>query len=116
LTAGTSVVPDLLAIRTPRAGDRGYVLAAEIDLGGERLKTVFVPKLTRLCEEIVEWAGGAPAIVLVLTRGPRRREALATAVSNLSATIMVELLPVESGRAGLRHLRTQLDGTVPDRY
>lgn len=54
LTAETRVVPDLLAIRTPRAGERGYVLAAEIDLGGERLKTVFVPKLARLCEEIME--------------------------------------------------------------
>jgi hypothetical protein len=112
LAAGTTVVPDLLAIRSPREEDRGFLLAAEIDLGSERLKAVFVPKLARLCEELAEWAGAAPAVVLVLTRGPRRREALAAAVSNLSATVLVELLPAESGRACLRRLRDQLAGAA----
>jgi len=34
LAPGTGVVPDLLAIRPPSAGDRGLILVAEIDLGG----------------------------------------------------------------------------------
>lgn len=117
LTAATTVVPDLLAIRTPRSNECGYVLAAEIDLGGERLKTVFVPKLARLCEEVTGWSSGAPAIVLVLTRGPRRREALAAAARDFTTAtaVLVELLPVETGRAGLKQLTRQLEGAAGPR-
>ena len=114
LTAGTRVVPDLLAIRPPRGTEQGYLLAVEIDLGGERLKTVLVPKLARLCEEVTDWSGGAPAIVLVLTRGPRRREALDAAAQGLATEtpVVIELLPLETGRAGLRRLAMQLEGAA----
>jgi hypothetical protein len=108
LGAGGGAIPDVLAIRKPRAGERGFVLAVEIDLGAERLKSVFLPKLARLRLIAEEWAGDAPAAILVLTRGRGRIAALRAAVDAGPVPVIVEELPREPGRAGLRMLRATL--------
>jgi hypothetical protein len=107
-----TIVPDVLAVRTPRSDDRGYALAVEVDLGAERLKSVFLPKLARLREQVAEWAGGAPALVLVLTRGERRILALRTALASDAVPVLVQSLPLVTGRPGLRALQEVLAGTT----
>ena len=56
-----SAIPDVLAIRAPHERDPGFVLACEVDLGGERVKGVFAPKLVKLASLLRTWAAGAPA-------------------------------------------------------
>lgn len=107
-----TVVPDVLAIRTPHAADKGFALAVEVDLGAERLKSVLLPKLTRLRDQLTEWAGGAPAVILVLTRGERRIAAMRTALVAGVVPVLVEGLPVATGRAGLRALQDLLAGAT----
>lgn len=108
--AGTrGVVPDVLAIRSPRSGDLGFLLAVEIDLGGERLKAVFLPKLKALLQAALEWSGGAPAAVVVLTRGERRAAAIRLGLEGEPAPVLVTLLPSVPGRAGLRELASRLE-------
>jgi len=106
------IVPDVLAIRAPRPGDRGFALAVEVDLGAERLKSVFLPKLGRLRERVGEWAGGAPAVILVLTRGERRILSLRTALLPHVVPILVQSLPLATGRAGLQALQKVLAGAT----
>jgi len=106
------VVPDVLAIRTPRAEDKGFALAVEVDLGAERLKSVLLPKLARLTDQLAEWAGGAPAAVLVLTRSERRIAAIRTALVTGVVPVLVEGLPLATGRAGLRALQDLLAGAT----
>jgi hypothetical protein len=103
-----TVVPDVLAIRTPRAEHKGFALAVEVDLGAERLKSVLLPKLARLRDQLVEWAGGAPAAVLVLTRGERRIAAMRTALISGAVPVLVEGLPPLTGRPGLHALQELL--------
>jgi hypothetical protein len=99
-------IPDVLAIRTPHADDAGLLVAAEVDLGGERLNAIFLPKLVRLQELMRDWAGKAPARVLVLTRGAQRAAILERfAAGNLEIAIEVALLPNDNGREALQALR-----------
>lgn len=101
-------IPDLLALRASRESDLGFVLACEVDLGGERVKGVFAPKLVKLASLLGMWAAGAPALILVLTRGERRAAILRGAVAELEVPTVVDELPGVFGRAGLRVLRDKL--------
>jgi hypothetical protein len=113
LGSNGGVIPDVLAIRKPREGDRGFLLAVEVDLGAERMKSIFLPKLARLRLSAAEWAGGAPAAILVLTRGRGRVAALQAAVDpNDAVPILVQELPHDPGRPGLRVLRDLLAGAT----
>lgn len=105
-----AAIPDVLAVRRPRPGDAGLALAIEVDLGGERLKTTFVPKLTSLAGLLATWAGGVPAGIVVFTRGVGRAEALKAQLeaAALPVPAAVELLPVEVARPGLKALRVLL--------
>jgi DNA-binding MarR family transcriptional regulator len=107
-----TIVPDVLAIRTPRGTDAGYVLAVEVDLGGERLKSVLLPKLARLREQLTQWAGGAPTAVLVLTRGEHRIVALRAGLAADGVPVLVERLPALAGRSGLCALQNLLVSAV----
>lgn len=99
-------IPDLLAIRKPDASGPGQVLAAEVDLGGERLNAIFLPKLLRLQDLMYEWAGNAPASILILTKGAQRAAILQRfAGEALTIPTAVALLPDENGREGLRQVR-----------
>lgn len=99
-------IPDLLAVRSPQDGDPGLLVAAEVDLGGERLNAVFFPKLARLRQLVREWAADAPAYIVVFTRGAQRAAHLAQfATESDDVPISVALLPEENGRVALSTLR-----------
>ncbi len=101
------VIPDLLAIRATPARPPGRVWAIEIDLGGERLKGTLLPKLALLARDLTSWANGGEARIVVLTRGTKRLQALRTAVAaaSLPVPVAADLLPRETGRAGIEALR-----------
>lgn len=86
-----TVWPDLLCLWKPNDGDPGSALAIEVDLGGEPVKTVLVPKTLELIGFLSGWTAGAPAAILLLTAGVRRRdslrEALAAAVGNFPLAV-----------------------------
>lgn len=113
LGANADAIPDLLAIRKPRGTDRGFVLACEIDLGAERLKGVFLPKLARLVAAVQAWADRSPAAILILTRGGRRAEAIRESIGGASSLpMLVATLPATAGREGLRDLQRELEGAT----
>jgi hypothetical protein len=91
-----TVWPDLLCLWKPN-GDAGAALAIEVDLGGEPVKTVLVPKTLELIGFLTGWTADAPAAILLLTATARRRdslrEALAPAVSGfpLAVEMLAEL-------------------------
>jgi hypothetical protein len=74
-----SVWPDLLCLWKPN-GNSGSALAIEVDLGGEPVKTVLVPKTLELIGFLTDWTAGAPAAILLLTATLRRRDSLRTAL------------------------------------
>ena len=75
-----SVWPDLLCLWRPCDEDPGSALAIEVDLGGEPVKTVLVPKTLELMGFLREWIGDAPAAILLLTATARRRDSLRNAL------------------------------------
>jgi hypothetical protein len=105
-----AAIPDVLAIRVGEDGAPEGVLAVEVDLGGERLKNVLVPKLGVLQETLAGWCSGQPTAIVVLTVGARRIAALTAAVQVLPQTIpvLVYSLPRQSARPGLAELRRTL--------
>jgi hypothetical protein len=104
------VIPDLLAFRNGPTGATEAVLAIEVDLGGEGLKNVLVPKLVVLRNTLAEWASGQPAAVIVLTVGPRRIAALNAALAALPHQVPVFVFPLPhiTGKPGLTNLRASL--------
>jgi len=76
------------------------------------LKSVFLPKLARLREQVGEWAAEAPGLVLVLTRGERRILALRAALVDGVVPVLVQTLPLATGRLGLRALQDVLAGAT----
>lgn len=99
-------IPDLLAIYDlPTIGKR-LVIPIEVDLGAERLKATFLPKLG-MCAGLLtnEWAPYDPGVIFVFTKGRRRAlSLLKMAPGSLSVPIIVQLLPNASGRETLRAL------------
>src|SRR5205085_4840864 len=71
-----AVWPDLLCLWKPHDGDAGSALAIEVDLGGEPVKSVLVPKTLELIGFLTAWTAGAPAAILLLTATARRRDSL----------------------------------------
>jgi len=100
------VIPDLLCLthRTDEHG--GAVLAVEVDLGGEPIASVLVPKTMKLVSFLRPYAGSATAILL-LTVGERRRRTVEKALrqARLGLPIAVAALDaftsenVRSGRS-----------------
>jgi hypothetical protein len=78
-----AVWPDLLCLWKPRTADLGSALAIEVDLGGEPVKTVLVPKTLELIGFLREWMGNAPAAILLLTATARRRDSLRDALASV---------------------------------
>jgi hypothetical protein len=89
--AKLAVWPDLLCLWKPRGSDPGSVLAIEVDLGGEPVKKVLVPKTLELIGFLTDWTAGASAAILMLTATARRRdslrEILTTAVGDLPLAV-----------------------------
>lgn len=96
-----TVWPDLLCLWIPGEDRPGSALAIEVDLGGEPVKSVLVPKTLELIGFLSGWTEGAPAAILLLTATTRRchslREALASAVGDFP--LVVETLAALSGAA-----------------
>ncbi|MGH9424003.1 MAG: hypothetical protein ACRD3J_28770 [Thermoanaerobaculia bacterium] len=120
LSPPPAAIPDVLAIRQDDAsgeasGEAGIVCACEVDLGGERLARVFLPKLIKLNDLVRDWSGGARSSVVVLTRGAQRaasiREFLATGAREHLESVVHEL-PSSSGIDGLASLRKILSVVV----
>ncbi|HUP60719.1 MAG TPA: hypothetical protein VNA69_09910 [Thermoanaerobaculia bacterium] len=109
-----AAIPDLLALRLGAEEATEAAIAIEIDLGGERLKNVFVPKLAVLRETLAGWASGQPAAVVILTIGPRRIAALRAAIEAQVHHVpaFVFALPAQPGRPGLALLRATLSAVV----
>ncbi len=95
-------IPDLLLV-TRTNGASGRVLAMEIDLGTERLTATFLPKLRILIDVLHRLAHGRRIGVIVLTRGPKRLEALRAGLAEIDAPvpILAKELPKTTGLEGL---------------
>jgi hypothetical protein len=102
-TPRPAAIPDVLASFSFPRGD-SLLLAVEIDRGSESIASVFAPKLRELCAVLGAWSGSATGVILVFTKGVRRREAIQRCVVKFPLEIVTELLPPVSGRAALRHL------------
>jgi len=102
-------IPDLLAFPPAATGGVAGLLAVEVDMGTEPLK-VFVPKLAVLRDMVVQWSGAQPAVVLVLTVGPRRILAMEKAVAEHADRVGVVVLPLPaaSGRMAAQELSALL--------
>ena len=99
-------IPDVLAVRSPQADNAGHLVAAEVDLGGERLNAIFLPKLVRLQKLVREWAADAPSQIVVFTRGAQRAALLEQFAAQIpEIPISVALLPEQNGRDALKVLR-----------
>jgi len=105
-------IPDVLAVT--QGGSSSAVLGIEVDLGGEALRSVFVPKLGVLQSVLRDLSKGEACAILVLTSTERRRDAIAAATSDLdgSIPIAIETLPREGGRNGLQALERMFNPSV----
>jgi hypothetical protein len=102
-------IPDLLACWSGRIATRGVLLACEIDLGCERLATVFFPKLERLRELLSDAAEGDRAGIVVFTRGSRRLQLFEGQACEPSIPVMPFVLPNACGtREGILEFRSLL--------
>jgi hypothetical protein len=102
-------IPDLLARWPGQTGTRGLLLACEIDLGCERLATVFLPKLKRLRGLLSDVAEVDRAGIVVFTRGSRRVELLEGHACEASIPVMPFAMPNASGsREGILEFRSLL--------
>jgi len=100
-----AAIPDVLASFTEPASQPALLLGVEVDLGSERLKAVFLPKLEKLCTVMAEWAGDATPAIVLLTNNIRRRDALRAAAAGLPIAVVAEMLPPMPGRPGLAELQ-----------
>lgn len=100
-TPRPAAIPDVLASFVSPPEQPALLLGVEIDRGSENLASVFLPKLEKLCDVLSIWAGGAAAVIVVLTNNVRRRDALRTRAGSLPLPVIAELLPVAAGRLGL---------------
>jgi hypothetical protein len=103
LSAATGMsVPDVLALsQVPKAP----LIAVEVDRATERMAVV-LQKLRALDGTLATLASDTDAAIVFLTIGERRVQAVrkATAGTSFRASVVVEGLPRESGRPGLRTL------------
>jgi hypothetical protein len=109
-----AAIPDVLALRASVDGEPEAALAIEVDLGGERLKNVLVPKLGVLRDTLTSWAAGQPAAIIVLTVGNRRLAALEAALllQPHPVPIVVLPLPKQPNRPGLAALRQAMQSVL----
>jgi hypothetical protein len=102
-------VPDVLAIWKPSDDAAGFLLACEVDLGGESVRGTFAPKLRELANEVDLWAEESPAALLIFTSSVRRAELIRhqMPVFGYSHHVgMVNLLPSQSGVQAITALQT----------
>jgi hypothetical protein len=103
-TPRPAAIPDVLASFVQPPEQPALLLGVEIDRGSENLGSIFLPKLEKLSDVLLSWAGDAAYAIVVLTNNLRRREALRNSVNMLSLPVIAEMLPTAPGRPGLAHL------------
>ncbi|HEY6141235.1 MAG TPA: replication-relaxation family protein [Thermoanaerobaculia bacterium] len=101
-----AAVPDTLAVRKARETIPAHVFAGEIDLGGERLVSTFMPKLRVLQKLVREWSGDADFSILVLTSSARRAEAINAFAVSEEIILAAVPLPSLSGVDGMWRVDT----------
>jgi len=84
------VFPDLLCLARPSATNPGAVLAVEVDLGGEPIGSVLVPKTEKLAAFLAPY-GGSTLAILLLTVGSRRRAAMEQALRKLVISVPISI-------------------------
>lgn len=101
-------IPDLL-VHFGGDGKSALTIAFEVDLGTERLRKVFGPKLRLLHEVLGTWSATAQAII-VLTASARRAALLRAHLSaaEFGADMIVDTLPASTGRQAIAELRDRL--------
>ena len=93
-------IPDLLATWQTGSGSR-LAIACEVDLGAEPLQRVFLPKLRRLGEALPQ----AGRVIVVLTRGEKRKGMIQAAASSVAATpVLAFCLPSANGPGSIEEL------------
>lgn len=102
-TPRPAAIPDVLA---SFASPRALLLGVEIDRGSESLAAIFLPKLEKLCDVLLTWAGDAACAIVVLTNNLRRRDALRARAEAFPVPVIVEMLPRVLGRPGIADLAT----------
>lgn len=84
------VYPDLLCLARPSVPNLGAALAVEVDLGGEPIGSVLVPKTEKLAAFLAPYGGSALAILL-LTVGSRRRAAIEQALRRAAISVLISV-------------------------
>jgi hypothetical protein len=102
-----SAIPDVLAIR--KAMPAG-IFVYEVDLGGESLASVFLPKLASLQAIVTDWRGALHSEILVLTTSGRRAAAIRRGLASLHVQGGVEILVDELPKGILGAARGQTLG------
>lgn len=105
LSPAPGAIPDVLAMRTEKCSSTAFLLACEVDLGGERLAGTFLPKLRTLHSILSEWKGSGDAQILVLTQGVRRAQAINSIAEANNLALVAACLPERTGPDGLASLR-----------
>lgn len=110
LSPSAAVFPDVLAIWKPNCSSAGSLFAGEVDLGGEALSTVFVPKLGKLRTQLADWAGEdtSAATVLILTSSHLRAERISKAIGGRNETVIVPI-PEDEADARIRAMRSLIE-------
>lgn len=96
-----TAIPDILAIR---GGEMPLIVACEVDLGGERLRTVFLPKLLELQTVLTRWAEGGRTITAVFTTSDARIDTIGQLAKATAADIRAARLPSASGPVAVAEL------------
>ena len=88
------VIPDLLCLTHANDTHRGSILAVEVDLGGEPIASVLVPKTAKLASFLQPYAG-SPTAILLLTVGDRRRATIEEALRSAEVRVPVAVVLIE---------------------
>ncbi len=101
-------IPDVLAIWKPTEDAGGFLLACEVDLGGESVQGTFAPKLHELAVAVDRWAEESPSAILVLTSSVRRAERIRRQMPVFEDSVhvaVVDILPSGRGPQAIRTLQ-----------
>jgi hypothetical protein len=116
LSPPPAAIPDVLAIRNDDGCHAGFVCACEVDLGGERLSKIFLPKLVKLSALVGDWSGESCSAVMVFTRGARRAASIRELLSSVAGDrlqAVVHELPSTDGVDGPLALTGAIADVLP---
>ena len=105
-----TAIPDVIVHWRFRSGRQGLLMACEVDLGCERLRAVFIPKLDRLERLLRDAVEDDRIAIAIFTRGMKRLEHLCAYAEDSKTQIVPLLLPDTVGsRDGIRAFQAIFD-------